>query len=207
MAHQKNQVIVVCENCRKEFSVKASIAKGYRYCSMKCRTEAKTTIVYCEKCGNEFTTYKKNPAKYCSISCGISARNLTDQNPSYRRDISGENNPMFGKGLRGSKNGMFGKYGSENPAWKGGIKNRPDGYVRVVAPADHPYPCEVKGSTKYILEHRLVMERHLGRYLLPSEVVHHIDENHHNNAIDNLRLYKNQSEHLRDAHAVGSFRS
>lgn len=40
----------------------------------------------------------------------------------------------------------------------------------------------------YIMEHRLVMEKYLGRYLEPDEVVHHIDENNQNNKISNLEL-------------------
>lgn len=37
-------------------------------------------------------------------------------------------------------------------------------------------------------EHRVIMERHLGRKLEPWELVHHKDENPQNNSIDNLEL-------------------
>lgn len=37
-------------------------------------------------------------------------------------------------------------------------------------------------------EHRVLMERHLGRKLEPWELVHHKDENPQNNAIENLEL-------------------
>jgi len=40
----------------------------------------------------------------------------------------------------------------------------------------------------YVLEHRLVMENFLGRYLTRHELVHHIDKNKHNNVITNLRV-------------------
>jgi hypothetical protein len=46
----------------------------------------------------------------------------------------------------------------------------------------------------YVLEHRYVMERFLGRLLTKDEVVHHIDNNRHNNEISNLRLMT-RSEH------------
>lgn len=38
------------------------------------------------------------------------------------------------------------------------------------------------------MEHRLVMEKSIGRFLNENEVVHHIDENPRNNSIENLRL-------------------
>ena len=44
---------------------------------------------------------------------------------------------------------------------------------------------------------RIVMERHLGRYLLPEEVVHHIDGNHYNDDINNLILFPSSKEHMK----------
>ena len=44
-------------------------------------------------------------------------------------------------------------------------------------------------------KHRYVMELHIGRELLPEEVVHHIDENPKNNDISNLMLFPNNAEH------------
>lgn len=49
---------------------------------------------------------------------------------------------------------------------------------------DHPYA----NSNHYVLEHRLVMEKHLGRYLVKGEDVHHINSNRKDNKIKNLRL-------------------
>src|SRR5690606_3645162 len=40
----------------------------------------------------------------------------------------------------------------------------------------------------YVMEHRLVMEETLGRFLLPTEVVHHKDGNRLNNTPDNLEV-------------------
>lgn len=45
-----------------------------------------------------------------------------------------------------------------------------------------------------IKEHIYIMEQHIGRKLLPNEVVHHIDKNKTNNDISNLLLLT-QSEH------------
>ena len=43
-------------------------------------------------------------------------------------------------------------------------------------------------NSRLIDEHRLIMEKHLGRRLSPNETVHHIDGNVDNNDISNLRL-------------------
>ena len=59
----------------------------------------------------------------------------------------------------------------------------------------------VNGVRKQVFEHRLVMEGHLGRKLLQSEVIHHKDGNGLNNVIDNLELMAqsaHQNEHLMD---------
>lgn len=42
--------------------------------------------------------------------------------------------------------------------------------------------------SKYVFKHRRIMEIHLGRKLLKSEVVHHIDGNRLNNSLSNLWL-------------------
>lgn len=58
-----------------------------------------------------------------------------------------------------------------------------------------------KGKVGYIKEygkhqHRLVMEKKLGRKLTSNEIVHHIDHNKHNNDPDNLQLVT-RAEHAR----------
>ena len=85
------------------------------------------------------------------------------------------------------------KMGENHPGWKGGkIKRKKGGYILLCRPK-HPY-CQSHG---YFLEHRLVMEKHLGRYLHPKEVVQHLNGNKQDNGIENLELIKNQSEHMK----------
>lgn len=83
------------------------------------------------------------------------------------------------------------KFGAEHKGWKGGRTVDKRGYVLVYKP-EHPHA----NTSGYIREHRLVMEEKLGRHLLPSEVVHHIDDNTGNNHPDNLELFQTNGEHL-----------
>lgn len=80
--------------------------------------------------------------------------------------------------------------GEKNSRWHGGIQRDPRGYVRVYLP-DHPH-CNATG---YVYEHRLVMEAHLGRTLLPTEVVHHINGIKDDNRIENLMLFSSNEGH------------
>ena len=71
-------------------------------------------------------------------------------------------------------------------------------------PADYPFPFRVlPDGRKLAFEHRVVMERVLGRYLTVDEVVHHRDGDPSNCSPDNLEVYSTQADHLRIAHGRG----
>lgn len=78
------------------------------------------------------------------------------------------------------------------PSCKGGRTRI--GYKGYVFEYDKDHPsCNKDG---FVRQHRLVMEKHLGRYLTGQEVVHHIDRDVRNNNIENLRLMS-KSDHTR----------
>lgn len=74
--------------------------------------------------------------------------------------------------------------GSKNYFWNGG-RYKSYGYIKIWMPK-HPF-CDSKG---YVSEHRLIMEKHIGRFLNKKEVIHHINHIRDDNKIENLKLMK-----------------
>ena len=72
--------------------------------------------------------------------------------------------------------------GAESVGWKGGRRVNGNGYIEIYAP-NHPYAIR-----RHVLEHRLVMEKFLRRFLTIDEEVHHINGNKTDNRIENLLL-------------------
>lgn len=110
-------------------------------------------------------------------------KGLTKKDPRVMRNISGgSRKTQFKKGVQ--------KFKENNPNWKGGRIINPRGYSMIRVP-DHP-----KQNNGYVFEHRLIMEKHLGRYLESNEIIHHVDGNIINNKLENLEVMS-QSEHMK----------
>lgn len=180
-------VVRKCDNCGKEFEVvhkNRLILNKHLFCCRECefdfrrkQTLAKSSVIcpVCQKVFHLKSSYLKKlkHEPCCSRACLAEYRSVVYQ---------GENNPNYGN--RGSK----------NPIWKSDSRVSPYGYI-LIRNEDHPFAnCD-----GFVFEHRLVAEKYLlteensvvidgQKYLSPDYVVHHIDGNKKNNAVDNLQI-------------------
>jgi hypothetical protein len=84
--------------------------------------------------------------------------------------IDKEGNPL--------RDAPIGRPRKKNPRW---VRN---GYVMIRVDPDHPF----QDRNGMVFEHRVVMEKRIGRYLHPWEVVHHKNGIKDDNRIENLEL-------------------
>jgi len=155
----------------------------------------------CSVCGKEFINYNRK-LRHCSRACmgkTISwqmrgntrwlGRHHAEQTRAKLRKIhEGLTYPRsFGEKVSRTLRGQTGRLCR---AWKGGKVTR-GGYRAVYVV---PYG-------RYRKEHRIVMEHALGRMLLPTEVVHHVNGNKLDNRMVNLRLFT-RSDHAK-VHQLG----
>jgi hypothetical protein len=82
------------------------------------------------------------------------------------------------------------KWGNKNPNWKGGMRNRGDGYIIVLNP-NHP-----RAMDGYVKRAVLVAEKAVGHILPTKVIVHHVDQDRSNDANNNLVICENQAYHL-----------
>ncbi len=106
----------------------------------------------------------------------------------------GSKNQLVAKFLRCNNipHTRFDQSGKNNPAWKGGRMLEKGKYVLIHQP-DHPFA----NRHGYVREHRLVMEKALGRYLSSGEVVHHKNDNGLDNRLSNLEVHPSNGHHLK----------
>ncbi len=92
--------------------------------------------------------------------------------------------PWLGRKLTEEHKQKCGEWqiGEKSPKWKGGRHKSQFGYIHIYNPK-HPF-----ANGNYVFEHRLVMEKMLGRFLKPKEKVHHINGMRDDNRPKNLTL-------------------
>jgi len=127
--------------------------------------------------------------------------------PSWKggRKIANTNGGVKSEKIKESLARAFpdGRAGDKAPMWGGGryMAGRNQAYVYIWSP-------QHEGATKqgYVMEHRLVMEKKVGRPLTKSEIVHHINGVKSDNRPENLVVASSRGEHTRQ-HFENSFRT
>lgn len=161
-----------CKICKilflKPYSISQKEWKQRKFCSRRCKNKSQKKLPLkwkCDWCGKQIFLTWKDQRRKEKKFCGRSCSGR------WTRKIS------------------FQRIGHSNH-WKGGKLKDYYGYVIIWSP-NHPNK-DMKG---YVKEHRLVMEKKLGRYLTKKEVVHHINRNPADNRIKNLQLFSDNGEH------------
>lgn len=166
-----------CLICHKEFYIRPHWVKKGRgfYCSRECYCKSEAFLV---------TRRKSLTKERMLLKCDCCGKTFERLKCNMKRGKQYCSKKCLYKSFPSGENAS---------GWKGGRTIKKNGnrkYISVYAP-NHP-----NARGKRVFEHRLVMEKQLGRYLTDKEVVHHNRGIGLNNHIDNLRLFPNNAEHL-----------
>jgi hypothetical protein len=143
---------------------------------------------------NILLAYGKKPRSAGSKKKFFSDENIKKICDLYKNGISQEkiakkinvSQCLVSRILRSSGLNKGVRSGADHPHWKGGILDF-DGYNAELVSKSDPMYC-MANSMGYVMQHRLVMARHLGRPLEKNETVHHINGIRKDNRIENLQL-------------------
>lgn len=127
-----------------------------------------------------------NPYGFCFCGCG---RKTPLAKKSSRRDQTAKGKPT--RWITGHAPSALSVTGSAHPSWKGGSFVK-EGRRMVTVGKDHP----MADHQGYVAEYRLLLAAALGRMLLPSDHVHHLDLDESNDSIENL-VVLTMAEHMR----------
>lgn len=173
------------EKCRicgrtKEYKYKSVVKDLCFECARKVQWEKRKRKEYitkeCEYCHKEYSiplhTTNTPKQKYCCKQCA-------DLASRTRKKVIC---PICNKEFETTRNTCCSK--------KCGVEYKKKNYKHKKYIAKGYYIIYVNGYNKKgnVPEHRYIMEQYLGRKLLPTEVVHHIDGNKTNNDINNLQV-------------------
>jgi hypothetical protein len=174
--NKANYISVICKDCGKKWLKRKDSIKQWKGRCLSC--SRKETLRLNPLLKENSPNWKGGKIRIKCIKCGKIREVypfVVKKNRRYCKDCKGE-------ATKGEKNWR----------WNGGIWKLLNRYKMIKVPK-HPFA----NPNGYVYLHRFLMEKKIGRYLKPEEVVHHIDRNRENNNLDNLMIFPNQSKHRR----------
>jgi hypothetical protein len=160
---------VICKVCSQPFKVNNFRLNKAKFCSYHCYTHQKVVATkICKFCKKTFSKLLyPSEARKYKLIYCSNKCRVADSTPPHL-------------------------LGSESSHWKGGRLTTTQGYISVKI-TNHPNA----NSDGYILEHRLVAEQTIGRFLKNTEIVHHINGIKIDNRPENLYLFFSNSAHIK----------
>jgi hypothetical protein len=190
----------LCEVCGNKFSVPYCF-RNHRTCGGDCKIKIRHKIMAhrnCRHCGKEIIVRPSDPKVFCSRKCmghGLSGRNSSLWVDAEIKVCKYCYKEFTAKGWKRENvfcnNNCMNAWRREN-GWPKAVKQ---GTVRQNQRKNNRDYTLVKMGKKWRAEHRLIMERMIGRPLRNEERVHHKNGIKNDNRESNLRLCANASEH------------
>jgi hypothetical protein len=180
-----------CVHCNKEIYIKNCLIGKKKFCSRYCtgkgtKKRSGKVVVNCKRCNKEFKISKYRVVKsktnkfYCSLNCKNMGIYVECANCLKKIRFAESTLNVRKSGLKCCSRKCM-----DEAREKGIVKI---GFKKIYnCKKTNPYK-RIWNNGKCFKEHRLIMENFLGRKLLKSEHVHHINENQKDNRIENLQI-------------------
>ena len=182
-----------CEYCKNNFEDYET--RKRKFCSMACKEQGRTKPYIIKNGYKLILNHKHERAdsygyvrEHIIVMETVLGRKLKKKEVIHHKD---------GNKLNNSKNNLI-LFASSSAHMRFHHSLKDKKFKEVTYYTYRTIPNHPRASkTGRVAEHHLVMESMLGRFLNKSEVVHHIDNNKHNNKPENLMLFPDNSSHVK----------
>jgi hypothetical protein len=161
---------IICDSCKKSFYKPKCHVRKNNFCSTKCHGDFLGGKPFFDSTG--IPSWNKG-TKGVMHSWNKGKTGIYSKQTIARMRQAGLKRPP-----------------EKHPRWKGGVRYH-RGYRFIFSP-EHPN----KTANNCVAEQRLVVEKHLGRFLNRKEIVHHINHIKSDNRLENLILFSDNHCHM-----------